>query len=144
MARRREAVGRPALPPDVARERRVNLRLNAAEYARVAAAASALGLTPAGYLRRAGLGVVPPPAPVVPAVNLDKWAELGRALSNVNQLVRELHRGNVSVVGPDVLPLLRTIRDELHATREALRGRKPGRVAPAASKSAAPLQGVPE
>jgi hypothetical protein len=109
----------------VARERRVNLRLNADEYARIASTAAALGLTLAGYLRRAGLGIVPPPPPVVPEVNLEKWAELGRALFNVNQLVRELHSDRAPVVGPEVLPLLRTVRDELHATREALRGRKP-------------------
>jgi hypothetical protein len=124
MARRRGHVGRPALPPDAARERRVNLRLNADEYARIASTAAALGLTPAAYLRRAGLGVFPPP-PAVPEVNLEKWAELGRALSNVNQLVRELHGGRVTVLGHDVLPLLHTVRDELHATREALRGRTP-------------------
>lgn len=130
MARRREHVGRPALPPDVARERRVNLRLNADEYARIASTAAALGLTPAGYLRRAGLGVMPPPPPVVPEVNLEKWAELGRALSNLNQLVRELHGGRVPVVGLDLLPLLRTVRDELHLTREALRGRGTRHLAP--------------
>src|SRR5690349_12117961 len=71
MARRHGQVGRPALPPDAARERRVNLRLNADEYARIASTASALGLTPAGFLRRAGLGIVLPPPPVVPEVNLE-------------------------------------------------------------------------
>lgn len=144
MARRRGAVGRPVLPPDAAREHRVNLRLNADEYARIKATASTLGLAPAAYLRRVGLGVVPTPPPVVPAVNLEKWAELGRALSNVNQIVRELHRGNVPVVGPDVLPLLRTIRDELHATREALRGRKAGPGSPAEHTPTAPARGLPK
>ena len=124
MARRHEHVGRPALPPDVARERRVNLRLNADEYATIANAAARLGLTPAGYLRRAGLDIVPPPPSVVPEVNLEKWAELGRALSDVNQLVRELRSDRAPGVGPEVLPLLRTVRDELQATREALRGRE--------------------
>jgi hypothetical protein len=123
MARCHEHVGRPALPPDVARERRVNLRLNADEYARIASTAAALGLTPAAYLRRAGLGISASPPPVVPEVNLEKWAELGRALSNLNQLVRELHGGRVPEMGPDILPLLRTVREELHSTREALRGR---------------------
>lgn len=123
MARRRGRVGRPALPPEAARDQRVNLRLNAEEFGTVTRTAAAVGLTVAAYVRRAALGTVPPPPPVVPAVNLDKWEELGRALSNFNQLVREVHGGRVPAVGPDVLPMLRTIRDELHATRETLRGR---------------------
>jgi hypothetical protein len=113
---RRDRPGRPALPPNRLRTRRVNVRLTADEYAVIAARAAGTGLTSTEFLRRAALGTVPR---AVPEVNLEKWVELARLAGLIAQIVRGTREGSVAVIPAD---LLRALREELRVTRRALRG----------------------
>jgi predicted RNA-binding Zn ribbon-like protein len=73
-------------------------------------------------------------------MNRDQWVELARTTSHLNQLVRQLvrtvHSGPVAAIPAELPDLLRALRTELYATRQALLGKRPdGRDLPSLNKT---------
>ena len=82
-AQARRRGGRPRLPEGERRTYRVGVSLSEAEREAVAAKAEAAGLSPAAYLRQAGLG-----ARLSSRVNDRAYHQLSRIGVNVNQMAR--------------------------------------------------------
>lgn len=82
---RRGRGGRPKGDPDAVRKRTIGVRVSPAEHAELAAKASAMGMTPAQWLRHAALSRRLPPPPA-PPINVKAYAELSRLAANLNQL----------------------------------------------------------
>jgi len=105
----------------------ISVRVNAAEYAALAARRDAVGMREMGaYLRTAVLAQRPPQA-VVPVVNRQAWQELARTASNLNQLTAHLNAGNLRDP-PGAAPLrdvLTTLTAEVRLLRLALLGVAP-------------------
>ena len=88
--------GRPPLPNrDDVRGGRFSVYVSAAERAAITEKAARLGMTAPQYLRECALRQRIP-APPVPAVNLQKYAELARLAANINQLA---HAANTQQKG---------------------------------------------
>ena len=76
-------------------EQRV-VRLTAEEDALVAAQAAELGLTPAAFLRLAGLRKLPRRRGALdPEMAREIWRQVSGVARNVNQLARHAHMGNL-------------------------------------------------
>lgn len=109
--------GRPKAAPEARRGAALGVRLTDAERAEVEARAASAGVTPAQWLRIAGLSRRAPPSPV-PAVNRDAYAELARLAANLNQLTRLANEGRVIAPGD----LLDQVAAEVAQLRLALLG----------------------
>lgn len=117
--------------PETLRTHTISVRVNAAEYAALAARRDAVGMREMGaYLRTAVLAQRPPQA-VVPVVNRQAWQDLARTASNLNQLTTHLNAGNLrDATGMARLrETLRTLTAEVRALRLALLGVVPDGVA---------------
>jgi hypothetical protein len=119
--------GIPVAPTPPLRTHTISVRVNAAEYAALAARRDAAGIKEMGaYLRQAVLAHQPPRA-VVPALNREAWRELARTASNLNQLTAHLNAGNLRDP-PGAAPLrdvLTTLTAEVRLLRLALLGVAP-------------------
>jgi Bacterial mobilisation protein (MobC) len=73
----------------------VPIRLTPEERDGLLARAREVRLSISEWVRRAALSRRPPPRPA-PEVNLKTYQELARVGNNLNQLVRAIHRGEVS------------------------------------------------
>lgn len=112
------------LSPEMLRIHTISVRVNAAEYAQLAARRDAVGMREMGaYLRTAVLAQRPPQA-VVPVVNRQAWQSLARTASNLNQLTAHLNAGHrLDVTGTKRLwKTLTTLGEEVRALRLALLG----------------------
>ncbi len=105
----------------------ISVRVNAAEYAALAARREAAGMREMGaYLRTAVLAQRPPQA-VVPVVNRQAWQELARTASNLNQLTAHLNAGNLRDApgAARLRDVLTTLTAEVRLLRLALLGVAP-------------------
>ena len=102
---RRGKGGRPKGDPDAVRVHRVNARLSAAELATLTAKAEQMGMTPAQWLREAALSRRLP-APPVPPINREQYAELARLSANLNQLAKLANSGQPVTVADGLLERL--------------------------------------
>lgn len=105
----------------------ISVRVNAREYAELAARRDAAGIKEMGaYLRRAVLARQPPRA-VVPTVNREAWRDLAQTASNLNQLTAHLNAGNLG--DPDgaarLGAVVATLTEEVRVLRLALLGVEP-------------------
>lgn len=108
--------GRPKGDPAQLRATTIGVRVSDAEYAALRERAAAMGLTPAQWLREAGLRRRLPPPPV-PAINRAQYAELARLSANLNQLTRMAHAGRAVTIADGLLVRL---SDQVKALRRAL------------------------
>ena len=115
--------GRPPLPNrDDVRGGRISVYVSAAERATITEKAARLGMTAPQYLRECALRQRIP-APPVPAVNLEKYAELARLAANLNQLAHAANSQKRGIFGGGVKvdsDLLEQCRHELSSLRLAL------------------------
>ncbi|MDT7953054.1 MAG: mobilization protein [Acetobacteraceae bacterium] len=119
-ARRRGRGGRPRKAAEDKRTATISVRLTPDERVRLTAWAGPAGL--AEYLRRAGLGRRAR-GRIVPELNREAWTELARALSNLNQLAHASNAGRT--LGPELAPLIESVRDQVAALRLSLLGGRP-------------------
>ena len=117
-APRRGRGGRPRHAPGSVRNVTIGVRVTPAEHATLRAKAETLGMTPAQWLRQAGLTRRLPPPPV-PAINREEYAELARLSANLNQLARLANSGQAVVVAD---ALLERLVSEISRLRQALLG----------------------
>lgn len=117
--------GRPPLPnrADV-RGGRFSVYVSATERAAITEKAARMGMTPPQFLRECALGQRIP-SPPVPAINTQKYAELARLASNLNQLAHAANvQGKIGSGGSVQVDsaLLEQVRAELAGLRLALLG----------------------
>jgi hypothetical protein len=129
--------GRPTLAAEHRRTCTIGVRVSAAEYETLKRKAARAGCSPSALLRLAALEAAPR---TVPIVNRDQWVELARTTSHFNQLVRQFVRGvysgPVAAIPAELPDLLRALRSELFATKQALLGKRPdGRDLPSLNKT---------
>lgn len=110
-------MSRPKLDPAQVRRSTLGVRVTDADRARIEERAAAMGMTPADWLRQAGLSRRLP-SPPVPAVNREQYAELGRLAGNLNQLARAANEGRAVVDAA----LLEQVAAECSRLRLALMG----------------------
>ena len=102
--------GRRALPDDRRRTIRREVWLSPVELADLKARASALGITPGEYMRRA-ITIAPMPQPQVPSVNIEAWRDLARLAANANQYQHAINTGTSTSWDRALIPeLLNAIR----------------------------------
>ena len=110
--------GRPKSDPASVKTSTIGVRVSPAEFETLRAKAQQLNMTPAQWLREAAL-TRRLPSPPVPAVNIEKYAELARLAANLNQLAKQANTGHsVSVDNK----LLETVTAEVQQLRKALLG----------------------
>ncbi len=97
--------GRPKGDPAAVRTSTIGVRVSADEYAALRAKAEQMGMTPAQWLRAAALSRRLP-APPVPAINREQYAELARLAANLNQLARLANSGQPVTVADELLQAL--------------------------------------
>jgi len=94
----------------------IGFRCTLAERARLADLSSALGVTIGEYCRIKSLSQKLPKPPV-PAINIEKYQELSRLASNLNQLNKSINSGKVNMstgeILTDILEEVRSLRFEL-------------------------------
>ena len=110
--------GRPKGDPSAVRASTIGVRVSAEEYAALRAKADQMGMTPAQWLRAAALSSRLP-APPVPAINREQYAELARLAANLNQLTRLANEGRPVTVAD---ALLQRLAGEVGRLRLALIG----------------------
>ena len=115
---RRGRGGRPKGDPAAVRVSTIGVRVSADEYAALRAKAEQMGMTPAQWLRAAALSRRLP-APPVPAINREQYAELARLAANLNQLARLANSGQPVTVADE---LLQALAGEVSRLRLALIG----------------------
>ncbi len=104
--------------PEEKRGKEIKLRMTEIEYQYVQELAATAGEPEAVYCRRMSLQNPqnPPPLVLVPTINTQVWREMNRPLSNINQLIRILHRMRAEGMPiPD--GLLKQTQDELSALK---------------------------
>jgi len=116
--KRQNKGGRPKIDPGFLRGSTVGVRVSADEYTALRAKAAQMGMTPAQWLREAGL-TRRLPSPPVPAINREQYAELARLSGNFNQLARAANESRVVVVDGS---LLQQVSHEVARLRQALIG----------------------
>lgn len=102
--------GRPRLDPADVRTRTIGVRVNASEMASLEHRAQVMGMSPAQWLRHAGLSRQLPPRPT-PEINRRMYVELGKIGANLNQLARAQNFGIPAQQGTMLTTLLRIIRE---------------------------------
>jgi hypothetical protein len=102
--------GRRALPDEYRRTIRREVWLSPIELADLKERASALGVTPGEYMRRA-ITIAPMPKPQVPPVNIEAWRDLARLSANANQYQHAINTGTSTSWNRALIPeLLNAIR----------------------------------
>ena len=117
-APRRSRGGRPRHAPETVRALTIGVRVTPAELVALRVKAKKSGVTPAQWLRQAGLSRRLPPAPV-PAINREEYAELARLSANLNQLTRLANSAQPVTVADG---LLQSLTSEVVRLRQALLG----------------------
>jgi len=102
---RRGKGGRPKGDPAAVRASTIGVRVSADEYAALRAKAEQMGMTPAQWLREAALSRRLP-APPVPPINREQYAELARLSANLNQLAKLANAGQPVTVADGLLERL--------------------------------------
>lgn len=90
------------------RSHTVSSRLNSDELSQLDTMRSEVNMKRGEYLRTAALEN---PPPIVPAVNQEKWVELGRLGGNINQIAKRLNEGE------DINDCLTELRNLIIKTR---------------------------
>lgn len=116
--RRHGKPGRPRLPPNEIRERRLGVRLTEEEYWTIRRNAEELGLPVTYYLRARGLNQRPRPRGY-PKANLIYYDELNRLGNNLNQLLVLIY-SNRAPLG--LLSTLRRLQEAVEALKGSLLG----------------------
>lgn len=111
---------RRKLPPEEKRDHDVKIAFNQPEYELFLARAIAAGKTPAVYGREVLLRSTPK---VVGEINRQAWGDLGKALSNLNQLTRVVNTLKLEggTVPPELGEQLTQLIAELIASINELR-----------------------
>lgn len=99
--------GRPRNAPGTVRDVTIGVRVSPAELEALTAKAQQMGMTPAHWLRDAALSRRLP-APPVPAINREEYADLARLAANLNQLARAANEGRVVAVHEGLMQRLIT------------------------------------
>ena len=95
-------MARPKLNPDHKRSATIHIRVSPNEYASLRSKAAESGLSPAQLLRHAALSKRMPPSQ--PALgNIEKYRELARLSSNLNQLAHNANAGQMVHVSANLL-----------------------------------------
>jgi len=114
--------GRPKNEPGTVREVTIGVRVSPSEFEALKVKADAMCVTSAHWLRQAALSRRLP-APPVPAINREEYANLARLSANLNQLARAANEGRNVVISDSLIESLRT---EVNQLRLALLGMKGG------------------
>ena len=112
-------MGNPKKSPDQLRRHTVKVSLNDAELEQLKSKSQGRSL--GKFCRESALGGTVQMSPLagVPSVNRQKWMELGRVGSNLNQIARHLNRGEwieadaIEKMIEETLTELRQLRKEL-------------------------------
>ncbi|SIR91953.1 hypothetical protein SAMN05880566_14511 [Janthinobacterium sp. TND4EL3] len=112
--------GRPKNEPGTVRDVTIGVRVSRSEFEALKGKADAMSVTPAHWLRQAALSRRLP-APPVPAINREEYADLARLSANLNQLARAGNEGRNVVISND---LVESLRAEVNQLRLALIGMK--------------------
>lgn len=111
-------MSRPPLPDHERRTVNLTVRLTEGEAADLTTRAAELGLAAGPFLREAALARRLP-SPPVPELNRTAWADLSKLASNLNQLARLAHAGQLADVGPEILD---DLANQVQALRRELLG----------------------
>lgn len=114
--------GRPKNEPGTVRDVTIGVRVSRSEFEALKVKADAMSVTPAHWLRQAALSRRLP-APPVPAINREEYADLARLSANLNQLARAGNEGRNVVISDS---LVESLRAEVNQLRLALIGMKGG------------------
>ncbi len=116
--------GIPVPPTPMLRTYTISVRVNAREYAALAARRDAAGIKEMGAFLRMAVLAQQPPRAVVPAVNREAWRDLARTASNLNHLTAHLNAGNLHNPGgtAQIEAVLATLTAEVRQLRLALLG----------------------
>lgn len=117
--RRKGQIGRPKINEEKIRLRTIGVRVNFGEMDELQRRADCVGLPLSQWMRQIALGRFVP-RPLVPAINRQTYAELGKLAVNLNQLVRAVNEGR-SVAS---LSLLHQLQRNISALRLELMGIK--------------------
>lgn len=120
VAPKRGRGGRPKNEPGTVRDVTIGVRVSRSEFDALKLKAEAMGVTPAQWLREAALSRRLP-APPVPAINREEYADLARLSANLNQLTRAGNEGRNVVISDS---LVESLRAEVNQLRLALLGMK--------------------
>lgn len=111
--------GRPKGDPASVKTSTIGVRVSPSEFETLRNKAAQMSMTPAQFLRNAAL-TRRLPAPPVPAINIEQYAELARLAANLNQLARHANVGRVVNVNTE---LLESTAAEVQRLRLALLGK---------------------
>lgn len=107
-------------PAQKKRSKSIKVTLTPLEYVQVCAAAEKAGQRPAIYCRTASLSGASRGS--VPAINREKWGELGKLGGLLNQVARQLNQGEKAPSVAELVKLIEKTRAELIALRAQLVG----------------------
>ena len=103
-------------PPGELRTVKISVFFTSQEASEIQQRASVAAISPAAYLRSAGLTRLPRP---IPALNREAWADLARVGGNINQYQAAINEGRATGYPPEILCEL---RDLVQALRRDLLG----------------------
>lgn len=115
--------GRPKNEPGTVRDVTIGVRVSRSEFDALKLKADAMSLTPAHWLRQAALSRRLP-APPVPAINRQEYADLARLSANLNQLARAGNEGRNVVINDSLVESLRAEVNQLRLALIGLKGSK--------------------
>jgi len=122
-APRRGRGGRPKNEPGTVRDVTIGVRVSRSEFDTLKLKADAMSLTPAHWLRQAALSRRLP-APPVPAINREEYADLARLSANLNQLAKAGNEGRNVVISDSLVESLRAEVNQLRLALIGLKGTK--------------------
>lgn len=120
---KRKRGGRPKNAPGTVRDVTIGVRVSRSEFDALKLKADAMSLTPAHWLRQAALSRRLP-APPVPAINREEYADLARLSANLNQLARAGNEGRNVVINDSLVESLRAEVNQLRLALIGLKGSK--------------------
>ena len=110
--------GRPKNEPGTVRDVTIGVRVSPSEYIALKSKSDTMSVTPAQWMRQAALSRRLP-APPVPAINREEYANLARLSANLNQLAKAANEGREVKVSDD---LMGHLTSEVKRLRLALLG----------------------
>lgn len=113
---KRRGRGPAPLDPADLRTHTVSVRLNAAELAELDHNRAPVRMQRGEYLRAASWGKLPP---TIPAINREAWANLARAVGNLNQFQAAINEGRAAGYPAQTIEQL---RDQVQQLRSELLG----------------------
>ena len=113
-------MGQPKKTPEKLRRHSVKVSLNDAELEQLKEKSQGRSL--GTYCRESALNKVTPVAPLqaIPEVNREKWMELGRLGSNLNQIARQLNAGEF-VQAQEIQEVIENTWAEVQKLRQELK-----------------------